>query len=80
MRRVFGLDVLRCRKCRTHRRLVALITERATLAGTLCSSRIIFRGLRSPGPTTSGSVCDSEFVERAEDRFAFATTPGTPRC
>jgi hypothetical protein len=35
MRRVFGLDVLRCRKCRTHRRLVALITERAVIVAIL---------------------------------------------
>ena len=35
MRRVFGLDVLRCRVCRTHRRLVALITERTVIVAIL---------------------------------------------
>ena len=35
MRRVLGLNVLRCRKRRTHRRLVALITERAVILAIL---------------------------------------------
>ncbi len=35
MRRVFGLDVLLCRKCRTHRRLIALITERPVIVAIL---------------------------------------------
>ena len=35
MRRVFDLDVLRCRACRTHRRLIALITERTVIVAIL---------------------------------------------
>ncbi len=35
MRRSFGLDVLLCRKCRTHRRLVALVTERPVIVAIL---------------------------------------------
>ena len=35
MRRVFDLDVLRCRKCRTHRRLIAMITERTVIVAIL---------------------------------------------
>ncbi len=35
MRRVRGLDVLLCRECRTHRRLVALITERPVIVAIL---------------------------------------------
>ncbi len=35
MRRVFSLDPLLCRKCRTHRRLIALITERTVIVSIL---------------------------------------------
>lgn len=35
MRRVFGLDVLRCEKCNGRRRLISLITERAVIVRIL---------------------------------------------
>ncbi len=35
MRRVFGLDVLRCEVCRAKRRLVSLITERSVIVRIL---------------------------------------------
>ena len=35
MRRVFGLDVLRCAHCRSRRRLVSLITERSVIVRSL---------------------------------------------
>jgi len=35
MRRVFGIDVLRCTKCRARRRLASLITERSVVVRIL---------------------------------------------
>ena len=35
MRRVFGFEVLRCKVCRSRRRLVAVITERSTIVWIL---------------------------------------------
>ena len=35
MRRVFGVDVLRCTRCGSRRRLVSLITERAVIVRIL---------------------------------------------
>jgi hypothetical protein len=35
MRRVFGFEVLRCKVCRSRRRLVAMITERSVIARIL---------------------------------------------
>ena len=35
MRRVFGVDVLRCARCGSRRRLLSLITERAVIVRIL---------------------------------------------
>ncbi|TDJ77586.1 MAG: hypothetical protein E2O39_01925, partial [Planctomycetota bacterium] len=89
MRRVLGLDMcVRCRQCRTHRRLVALITERAVIVAILAHlgletdpppiqpARAPPRRKRAPSETASHEQVSGFEATPDGPRYVRATLPG----
>jgi hypothetical protein len=81
MRRVFGLDVLRCRTCRSYRRRIALITERTVIVAILSHL-----GLETDPPATvparaptPGKHAPSEKASH-EKVSGFEATPDGSKC